>query len=373
MTKAIADAARGPGVRSVLSRLLAGRPLDAVEAENLFTAFMEGRAAPEETAAALAALKVRGETAAEVEGGVRALRSSMIRVELTTRAPAGRRPRGGKPPDPPEELSRFPDLAGGAVDTCGTGGGALTTFNISTASAVLASAGGVGVAKHGNRSFTSKSGSADVLEALGIPIEVAPEAQAPLYAKRGFIFMFAPAHHPAMRNVAGVRKALGVDTIFNMLGPLANPAMVSRQVVGVADPGKLPLIADVLAGLGHKRALVVHGTPGMDEISPLGPTDVIRVENGVAGADRLDPADLGCPASGSADDLAGGTPQDNAEVIEGVLAGNVGGAARAAVVLNAAAAFWAAGAVDDLQTGATLAERTIDEGGAADKLAQLRG
>ena len=263
---------------NTIRRVLSGETLDAAAAEAAFDRFMSGEATQAEMAALLAALRMRGETPAEVAGGVRALRKAMIPLALHD--------------------DRI-------IDTCGTGGGTLTTFNISTAAAIVAAGGGVRIAKHGNRSFTSKCGSADVLEILGVPIELPPADEKRMFEETGFVFMFAPAHHPAMRHVAPVRAALGVTTIMNLLGPLANPAGVRRQVVGVAHPDLQRLVADTLLELGHERALVVHGEPGMDELSPLGPTRVFRIENGTLSEFEVAPSDFGWPEYAPSD-LAGG-------------------------------------------------------------------
>ena len=236
-----------------LIRRASARPLDADEAERAFTEVMEGRASPVQMAALLVAIRVRGAVPAEVAGGVRALRRAMVPV-----------------PTPPE----------GLVDTCGTGGGAITTFNISTAAALLAAGAGVRVAKHGNRSFTSRCGSADVLEALGVRLELDPEREARVLRDCGIVFMFAPLHHPAMRHIGPIRRELAMPTLMNVLGPVTNPAGARRQVVGVNDPALLELIAGALLELGHERAMVVHGEPGMDELSPLGTTDVVEVGGG---------------------------------------------------------------------------------------------
>ena len=329
---------------NTIRRVLSGETLDATTAEATFDRFMSGEATQAEMAALLAALRMRGATPAEVAGGVRALRKAMIPLALDD-----------------DHI----------IDTCGTGGGTLTTFNISTAAAIVAAAGGVRIAKHGNRSFTSKCGSADVLEMLGIPIELRPEDEKRMFEATGFVFMFAPAHHPAMRHVGPVRSALGVTTIMNLLGPLANPAGVRRQIVGVAHRDVQRLVADALLELGHVRALVVHGEPGMDELSPLGPTRVFRVENGTLSEFEVAPSDFGWPEYAPAD-LAGGEPEENAERVRRVIGGREAGAGRAAVVLNAAAAFWAAGAVDTLAAGVAAAEQSIDSGAAEAQLQSLQ-
>lgn len=331
-------------MNDTIERALGTAPLTAAEAEAAFDRFMDGTATPVEMAALLVALRLRGERPAEVAGGVRALRKAMIPLRLDT---------------------------DGAIDTSGTGGGDLTTFNISTAAALVAAGGGVRIAKHGNRSFTSRCGSADVLERLGVPIRLEPDAARRAFEETGFVFMFAPAHHPAMRHVGPVRRELGVTTIMNLLGPLANPAGVRRQVVGVARPELLRLVAESLLELGHERALVAHGAPGIDELSPLGPTRLLRLDGGALDEIEILPSDLGWPDY-DADELAGDDPEANATRVREVVEGRVGGAARAAVVLNAAAAFWVAGEVDRLEDGVGRAEASIDEGRAADTLARLR-
>ncbi|WP_420462826.1 anthranilate phosphoribosyltransferase [Candidatus Palauibacter sp.] len=327
-----------------IRRVLSGETLAAAAAEAAFDRFMSGDASQAEMAALLTALRMRGETPAEVAGGVRALRKAMVPLDL--------------------DDDRI-------IDTCGTGGGTLTTFNISTAASIVAVAAGVRIAKHGNRSFTSKCGSADLLETLGVPIQLSPEDEKRMFEETGFVFMFAPTHHPAMRHVGPVRAALGVTTIMNLLGPLANPAGVRRQVVGVAHPDLQRLVADALLELGHERALVVHGEPGMDELSPLGPTRVFQVEGGSLTEFEVAPSDFGWPEYDPGE-LAGGEPAENAERVRRVVGGSEGGAGRAAVVLNAAAAFWAAGAVDTLAEGVTAAERSIDSGAAGAWLESLR-
>jgi len=321
------------------------RPLTADEAERAFTEVMEGRATPVQMAALLVAIRVRGATPSEVAGGVRALRRAMVPV---------------------------PADAEGLVDTCGTGGGALTTFNISTAAALLAAGAGVRVAKHGNRSFTSRCGSADVLEALGVRLELSPEREARVLEECGIVFMFAPLHHPAMRHIGPIRRELAMPTLMNILGPVTNPARARRQVVGVNDPALLELIAGALLELGHDRALVVHGEPGMDEISPLGTTQVLEVAEGRIASRTFDPvAELGWERFDAAG-LEGGERDDNARKVLGVLKGEVGGSARAATVLNAGAALWVAGQADSLVDGVCRAETALDAGAGLEKLRALR-
>jgi anthranilate phosphoribosyltransferase len=328
-----------------IKRLALHDPLTADTLRTAFGQIMRGEGSPVQVAALLMALRVKGETADEVAGVVQALRDAMVVL----------------PAEAPESL----------VDTCGTGGGTLTTFNISTAAALVAAGMGVRVAKHGNRSFTSKSGSADVLEALGVVVETTPEAMANTLREAGIVFMFAPLMHPALRHVGPVRRELAVPTVMNIVGPLANPARAGRQVVGVAEKGRLTLLADTLNALGSVRAMVVHGEPGMDEISPLGRTYVREVTSGVARDWEIDPSDFGLGAVEQAD-LAGGSPADNASVIEAVLRGDGPPGARAAVLLNAAAAWYVS---DDRRTFAEAVSQTrvaLDSGVGAEALDRLR-
>ena len=306
---------------------------------------MRGEASPAQVAAILVALRVKGETIHEVAGGARALRDAMVRL----------------PGDAPETL----------VDTCGTGGGAVMTFNISTAAALVAAGAGVRIAKHGNRSFTSKCGSADVLEALGVRIECTVDEMVATLREAGIVFMFAPLMHPAMRHVGPVRRELAIHTVMNVLGPLANPASAGRQVVGVADAHRLPLLAGALAELGSRRSMVVHGEPGMDEVSPLGPTRVLEVRDGDVREWTIDPAPFGLTAS-DARDLSGAEPPTNARIIEGILAGGITGGARAAVVLNAAAAIHVSGDDDDFARSIDQAEDSLTSGAGLRALERLR-
>ncbi len=301
-------------LRTAVRRLASGHDLTADEAGGAFDVVMSGGATAAQVAALLMGLRVKGETASEVAGAARALRRAMIRLDA----------------DVPTTL----------VDTCGTGGGAVPTFNISTAAAVVAAACGVRIAKHGNRSFTSHSGSADLLEALGVQIDITPARMAAILRETGIVFMFAPLMHPAMRHVGPVRRDLAIPTVMNMIGPLANPASAGRQVIGVADKARLDLIAGALHELGTEFALVVHGEPGMDEISPLGITHVRELRGSAPIRSwTIDPAALGIESLDAAT-LAGGEPGDNARIVRDVLAGAGSAAAQAAVVLNAAAALY---------------------------------
>lgn len=335
----------GDALSLAIRRLALHETLDGEALHQAFGVIMRGEGTPAQVAALLMALRVKGETPAEVAGVVRALRDAMIVLPATD----------------PDAL----------VDTCGTGGGAITTFNISTASALLAAGMGVRVAKHGNRSFTSRSGSADVLEALGVVIETTPAAMAATLAEAGIVFMFAPLMHPALRHVGPIRRELAVPTVMNIVGPLANPARAGRQVVGVAERARLELLADALRQLGSVRAMVVHGEPGLDEISPLGPTEVREVRDGGVTDWQIDPADYGIGLA-RAEELAGGDPAQNAQVIEAVLRGQGPAGAQAAVLLNAAAALYVSR--DDISYGAAV-EQTRDAltaGVGAEALERLR-
>jgi anthranilate phosphoribosyltransferase len=328
-----------------IRQLAGGHSLSADDTAEAFGAIMRGEASPAQVAAILVALRVKGETIHEVAGGATALREAMVRLNA--------------------------DLPDTLVDTCGTGGGAVTTFNISTAAALVAAGAGVRIAKHGNRSFTSQCGSADVLEALGVRIDCTVDEMATTLRDAGIVFMFAPLMHPAMRHVGPVRRELAIHTVMNILGPLANPASAGRQVVGVADAHRLPLLAGALAELGSRRSMVVHGEPGMDEVSPLGPTRVLEVRDGEVTEWRIDPAPLGLTAS-DARELGGADPAANARMIEGILAGAITGGARAAVVLNAAAAIHVSGDQRDFARSVDRAEDSLSSGAAHHALERLR-
>ena len=328
----------------LLEAVAEGRGLTAAEAEAAIDAFMDGSASEIQMAGLLMGLRTKGLEPAEVAGGVRALRKAMIPV----------------PSADPTAL----------VDTAGTGGGSITTFNISTAAAFVVAGAGVPVAKHGNRSFTSRCGSADVLEALGVRIDLTPERMGEVLAEAGIVFMFAPLLHPAMRHVGPVRRGLGVTTLMNVLGPLTNPAGARRQVIGVADPRLLDLIPDALRELGHIRALVVHGEPGMDEVSPVGATRVAELVDGRVRRYEIDVAELGLEPA-QPDGLAGGDPERNAEMVEAVLRGD-GGPTRTAVLANAAAALIVGGAAEDWKDAVDRAAAILDEGSALAALERLR-
>lgn len=330
-----------PVIRA-LRALAFGERLGETLAAEAFAELMSGAVAPSQAAALLMGLRVRGESAEEIAGAARALRGAMLKVET-----AGR-----------DRL----------IDTCGTGGGAVPTFNVSTAAAFVVVGAGGRVAKHGNRSYTSKCGSADVLEALGIPPSIGADGAAEMLKSCGFAFLFAPLYHPAMKFVAPVRKELGVPTIMNILGPLANPAGVERQLVGVADRTRAPALAEALARLGAEHALVVHARVGMDEIAPVGLTDVWEVRSGKVHRWTLNPEKLGMGA-GELGSLAGGDPASNARRIQDLFERpRADPVARATLVLNAAAALYVAGLASKLSEAVELAATSLDEGRAAQAL-----
>ena len=326
-----------------IRKLATGESLTDDEARATFELVMAGEASTVQISALLIGLRVKGETPGEVAGVVEAMRGAMIRLDA----------------DRPDEL----------VDTCGTGGG-TTTFNISTAAALLAAGAGLRIAKHGNRSFTSQCGSADVLEALGVKIEVPAATMEQALRSAGIVFMFAPLMHPAMKHVGPVRRELGIPTVMNIVGPLANPAMAGRQVVGVADERRVPLLAGALEKLGTKHAMVVHGT-GMDEISPLAPTKVIEIRARKTKEWTIDPTRFGYKKV-DASDLAGGSPEMNAQTIMAVLGGSAGRAARGAVVLNAGAALYVGGKAESYERGVEMAEAALERKAGLEALDRLR-
>jgi anthranilate phosphoribosyltransferase len=329
-------------VSRAIDAVCAGNHLTADHASAVLSEIMEGRTDPIQTGAFLIALRAKGETVPELVGLARTMRGLAAPV-----------------------ATQRHDL----VDTCGTGGGP-STFNISTTAAFVAAGAGCAIAKHGNRSNTSKCGSADLLEALGVNVEIEPDQVARCIDEIGFGFMFAPRHHAAMAHVVPARKALGVRTIFNFLGPLTNPAGANRQLLGVADRHYQETIAEALVTLGSVRALVVAAEDGLDELSLSARTRVIEVADGHTaewfvepGQFSLAPIDLGT--------VAGGTPEENAAVSRSVLAGEPG-PQRDLVLLNAAAAIYVGGLASDLEQGVAKAAEAIDSGAAADVLERLK-
>lgn len=327
------------GLRRALQRLIDAEPLTELDMTTAMGEILAGQAPPAQVAALAMGLRMRGETTVELTAAARALREHARPVAIEA-----------------ETL----------VDTCGTGGDGAHTFNISTTSAIVVAACGLPVAKHGNRAISSRSGSADVLSALGVRTELTPhEAQACL-SELGLAFFFAPAFHGALRHAAGVRRELAIRTFFNLLGPLANPASATHQLVGVFDPGRVRQMAEVLGDLGVKGAWVVHGAGGLDEISTAGPTQVAALSAGRVRVFQVAPEDFGCPRA-PLSELAGGDAETNASMTRDVLAGRPGGP-RWATVLNAAGALLAAGAEDEPRRAAERAIEAIDSGRAKDKL-----
>jgi anthranilate phosphoribosyltransferase len=340
-----APAAAPTALQTAIRRLAFGESLDTELATSAFDTVMRGEGTAAQIAALLIGLRVKGETAEEVTGAARALRGAMVRLPVTA--------------------------ADDLVDTCGTGGGAVPTFNISTAAALLAAGAGVRIAKHGNRSFTTQCGSADVLEQFGVMLEAPVELAMRALDEAGITFMFAPAMHPAMRHVGPVRRELGIPTVMNIVGPLANPAGAARQVVGVSERGRMPLLARALAALGTAHALVVHGAPGMDEISPLGPTSVAEVRDGSVTEWTIEPDAYGFSGYTAAD-LAGGSPADNARTIMDVLLGKGRPAATAAVILNAAGALYVAPGSRSFAECVAAARDALASGAGAAALDRMR-
>jgi anthranilate phosphoribosyltransferase len=329
-------------IQAAITTLLDGRSLSREDAREVMGEIMRGEATPAQIGGFLVALRAKGETADEIAGAAEAMREHAVPV----------RPARS-------------DL----VDTAGTGGDGAHTLNISTAAALVAAAAGAAVAKHGNRAVSSACGSADVLEALGFELEQPPERIADSIDRLGFGFMFGPTHHPAMRHAGPVRKELATRTVFNVLGPLTNPAGARAQVVGVYAPGLVRTIAEVLAQLGARRAFVVHGFQGIDELSPAGPNLVCEVVDGRIDERTIDPAELGI-ARCSPDELRGGSPEENARAIRDVLAGADGGR-RDAILLNAAGAIAAGGHAADLSEGLERARVAVDSGAALERLDEL--
>jgi anthranilate phosphoribosyltransferase len=336
-------------LQAAILKLAHHQPLTEADAAGAFDVIMTGQASELQVAALLTGLRVRGETAEIVAGVVRALRNVMIHLDA----------------DDPD----------GLVDTCGTGGGAVSTFNISTAAALLAAGAGVRIAKHGNRSFTSRCGSADVLEALGVKLDVSVATMEASLRNAGIVFMYAPLMHPAMRHVGPVRRELAIPTVMNVVGPLANPAGARRQVVGVADPQRVEILAGALVELDSLFSLVVHGEPGLDEISPLGRTRVVEVREGKTSEWTIDPTKFGYKDFTAAE-LAGGDSRENARIITEALTSSRARsrfpAARAAVVLNAAAAIYVSGKAASYAEAVNIARDSLESGAGLAALERLR-
>lgn len=337
-------------IKDAIARVMRGENLETAEAAAVMHEIMTGEATPAQMGGLLVALRMKGETADEIVGFVRTMREHMVLVRPKT---------------------------WNHIDTCGTGGDAPTvngepcnTFNISTAAAFVVAGAGVPVAKHGNRAMSSRCGSADVLETLGVPIEGTPEQLADTLDTVGITFMFAQRLHPAMRHAGPVRRELAIRTVFNNLGPLTNPARANRQLIGVGDPGWLARTATALGRLGSERAMVVHGEPGLDELSTLGPSRVAEWKDGALHEYTLDAADLGLSRAGL-EDLAGGSVEDNARILESILDGEKG-PRRDIVVLNAAAALLVAGKSEAWPAALERAAHSIDSGAARAKLDKLR-
>ncbi len=328
-------------IKALLGKVATGAALTREEAAHVFERMMEGEATPSQMGGLLMGLRVRGETVDEITGAVSAMHAKMLRVQ----APAD------------------------AIDVVGTGGDASGSFNISTCAAFIVAGAGVPVAKHGNRALSSRSGAADVLGALGVKIDLGPAEISRCIVEAGIGFMFAPAHHPATKNVAATRVELGTRTIFNLLGPLSNPAGVRRQMLGVFSRQWVEPLAHVLRNLGAERAWVVHGSDGLDEITTAGPTSVAALENGDVRVFEISPEDAGLPKV-APEALRGGDAQTNAAALAGVLKGKQS-PFRDVALLNAAAALIIAGRAKGLREGMALAAKSVDSGEAEARLDRL--
>lgn len=329
-------------IREAIGKVMSGEALRMDEASAVMEEVMAGEATPSQISAFVVALRMKGETAEEVAGLARVMRQKAVRVEISD----------------------------DVIDTCGTGGDGLCTFNISTVSAFVVSGAGARVAKHGNRAYSSSCGSADVLEALGVAIDLHPQEVARCVNQLGIGFMFAPAYHPAMKTAAGPRKEIGVRTVFNVLGPLTNPARATTQLLGVATDDLVPLMGEVLRLLGSRRALVVHGEDGMDEVSLSGRTRVCEVTNGYNRLYEITPEECGLRRQ-PIEVLKGGNADENAGIANSVLRGEAG-PRRDVVLLNAGAALYVSGKASKIEEGVRLAGASIDSGAALAKMEQLR-
>ncbi|MBI5034384.1 MAG: anthranilate phosphoribosyltransferase [Chloroflexi bacterium] len=332
-------------IREAIAKLVAGKNLTRAEAEDVMNEIMDGTATHAQMAAFLTALSIKGETVEEITGCAQVMREKAYAVK--------------------------PQCAN-TIDTAGTGGDGAGTFNISTTAAFVIAGAGLGVAKHGNRSVSSKSGSADVLEALGVNIDLTPTQVARCIDQVGIGFLFAQKLHPAMKNVGPVRKELGVRTVFNILGPLTNPARASAQIVGVYDQRLTRSLANVLHELGTRAAFVFHSEDGLDELTTTSVNHVARFSNGTVVEEELDAHDLGLPRA-TRDELRGGHAIDNARITRNILSGGERGAKRDVVMLNTAAALVAGGKANDLNEGLERANESINSGAALRALDGLVG
>ena len=329
-------------IRDAIAKTIRREDLTQAEAEAAMMDIMTGNATQAQIGAYLIALRMKGETVDEITGSARAMRANVVPVPVKT--------------------------VGTLYDTAGTGGDGKHTFNISTAAAFVIAGSGRKVAKHGNRAASSQCGSADVLSVLGVNLDLTPEQVGQAIDEVGIGFLFAPKFHPAMKHVGGPRKEIGQRTIFNVLGPLTNPAGAEVQIIGVFDPDLTETMAQVLGELGSRAAFVVHGAGGMDELSTVGPNRVSHLRDGKVTTTTLDAEALGLPRGDMAD-LAGGTPEDNAKILRGVLSGSLNGTRKNAVLLNAAAAL--AAESGDFREGFALAKEALESGAALNKLEEL--
>ncbi len=330
-------------LKKFIAKVAEGQDLSEEEASQVMTHIMEGEGLPTQIASLLTALRMKGETSQEVTGFARSMRAKAVHIRI----------KEGE----------------GVVDTCGTGGDGCGTFNISTAVAFVAAGGGLTVAKHGNRSVSSQSGSADVLEALGVNIALPPEKAEASLQENGLAFLFAPSFHPAMKHALGPRREIGIRTAFNLLGPLTNPAGATIHLLGLYREDLTQMVAEVLRNLGSKAAFVVHGADHSDEISITGKTTVCQLRDGAIANYQVEPEEVGLKRA-SLEAIQGGTPEENAQILRRIFRGEAG-PTRDVVLLNGAAVFMASGKVSSLREGVQMARESIDSGQAMKKLEAL--
>jgi len=331
------------GIQESIHKLVSGADLSEEEAAGAMKSIMSGEATPSQIASFLTALRVKGETVEEITAFAKVMRQFSVKIT--------------------------PHVNGVLVDTCGTGGDKIKTFNVSTAAMFVAAGAGVPIAKHGNRSVTSKAGSADVVEALGVRIDMLADGVQRCIENVGIGFMFAPQFNPAMKHAAPVRKEMGIRTVFNILGPLTNPAGARAQLMGVYDASLTEKLASVLGRLGCERAMVIHGLDGLDEISTLGETKVSELKNSAVKTYKISPGDFGIPRA-RVEDIAGKSLEENVRMMLGVLKGD-DGPKRDIVMLNAAAAILVGGKAKNMKDGLNVARKSLESGNAYDKVAQL--